>query len=174
MRVFNETQRFNQWFIKLINYGVFAFLLYSFYTWFIAKSNVDKVMATDFTGQIIVTTTVLFSILLIWSFKLKTKIDEKGIHYLFLPIHRNYRIIRWDEMKSCEVRKYNALTEYGGWGFKSGFGKGTAFNIKGNKGIQIILKNNKKILIGTQKETDATAVINRHFKKNTDERIQDN
>lgn len=170
MRVFNETQRFNQWFIQLINYGMLAFLLYCFYTWFIAKSNVDKVMATDLTGQIIVTATLLFSVLLLWSFKLKTKIDEKGIHYRFLPIHRNYKLIRWDEMENCEVRKYNALKEYGGWGFKSGFGKGTAFNVKGNIGIQIVLKTGKPILIGTQKENDAKVIIKR-YKNKEDEGI---
>ncbi|MCK0158386.1 hypothetical protein MWU65_14415 [Cellulophaga sp. F20128] len=171
MRVFNETQRFNQWFMQLINYGMLLFLLYCFYIWFIAKSNADQVMATDSTGQIVVTVTVLLCVLLIWSFKLKTKIDEKGIHYQFSPIHRTYRLIRWNDMQSCNLRKYNALREYGGWGFKSGFGNGTAFNVKGNKGIQIVLKNDKKILIGTQKDTAATAIINRHFKKNTDERI---
>lgn len=165
MRVFNETQRFNQWFIQLINYGMIAFLLYCFYEWFIAKSNVDKVAATDITGQVIVTVTILGSVLLLLSFKLKTKIDEAGIHYRFVPIHRNYKVIRWDQMESCKVRKYNALTEYGGWGFKSGFGKGTAFNVKGNIGIQIVLKTGKRILIGTQKENDATTIIKRYNTK---------
>lgn len=151
--------------MQLINYGMIAFLLYCFYSWFIAKSNVDKVAATDVTGQIVVTVTILFSVLLILSFKLKTKINEVGIHYRFLPIHRNFKVIRWDEMESCEVRTYNAISEYGGWGFKGGFGKGTAFNVKGNIGIQVELKNGKKILIGTQKENDAKAIIKRYKNK---------
>ena len=165
MRVFNETQWFNQWFMQLINYGMIAFLLYCLYMWFIAKSAVGNVMETDVTGQIVVIVAVVFSVLLLLSFKLKTKIDEVGIHYKFLPIHRNFKIIRWDEMESCEVRTYNAITEYGGWGFKGGFGKGTAFNVKGNIGIQIVLKSGKRILIGTQKENDAKLILKRYKNK---------
>ena len=37
--------------------------------------------------------------------------------------------------------------------------KGKALNIKGNIGIQIIFKNGKKLLLGTQKQNEAKMVI---------------
>jgi len=40
-----------------------------------------------------------------------------------------------------------------------------AINVSGDIGIQIELKNNKKILIGTQKETEAKNVLNTYLKK---------
>jgi hypothetical protein len=58
------------------------------------------------------------------------------------------------------VRKYNPLTEYGGWGYRTGFGKKSgAMNVKGNIGIQIELSNGKKLLLGTQKKTEANKVL---------------
>lgn len=169
MRVFNETQRFNQWFMQIINYGMTAFLLYCFYMWYIAKSNVDKVAATDSTGQIVVTVTVALSIALLMSFKLKTEIDETGVQIQFFPFQRKKRVIRWGDIESCEVRTYKPIAEYGGWGYKFGSKGGTAYTVKGKIGIQLVLKSGKKILVGTQKESDARAVVNRYMKN--DERI---
>ena len=76
-----------------------------------------------------------------------TRIDEKGIHYRFFPFHRKEKIILWTEIQIAQVRKYDAISEYGGWGLKGGFGKkyGTAINTKGNIGIQLVLTNSKKL-----------------------------
>ncbi|MBJ2175825.1 hypothetical protein JBL43_16340 [Aureibaculum sp. A20] len=68
----------------------------------------------------------------------------------------------WNDISKVYVRKYNAITEYGGWGFRGYIFKtgGKAFNVMGNKGIQIVLKNGKKMLIGTQKEVEAERILN--------------
>ena len=42
-------------------------------------------------------------------------------------------------------------------GFK---GKGVAYNVSGNKGLQIVLKSCKKILIGTQKPEEIEKFAN--------------
>ena len=96
------------------------------------------------------------------SLKLKTRIDEKGIYYQFYPIHLSYRIILWNEISSCYVRKYNAIFEYGGWGFKNSLRikkSGKSYTVKGKIGLQLALKNGKKILIGTQKKEEIQRVI---------------
>lgn len=74
--------------------------------------------------------------------------------------------IAWHEIESISVRKYHPIREYGGWGYRTGFGKKSgAMNVKGNIGIQIVLKNNKKLLIGTQKERDAKSVLHSYSHK---------
>ena len=99
----------------------------------------------------------------IFTFKLQTRIDEKGIHYQFFPFHLKTRTIYWSQIKEVYVRKYDAISEYGGWGVKGGAiwnkKKGKSINVKGNIGIQLTLKNSEKILIGTQKETAANSVL---------------
>jgi hypothetical protein len=64
----------------------------------------------------------------------------------------------------CYVRKYNAIAEYGGWGWRLGlFGKGTAYNISGNEGLQLEFINGKKLLIGTQKLEALSGIVEKYF-----------
>ncbi|MEO0075774.1 MAG: hypothetical protein ABIK31_06695 [candidate division WOR-3 bacterium] len=52
------------------------------------------------------------------------------------------------------------MTEYGGWGLRLGlFGKGTAFSVSGNKGLQLEFTDNKKLLIGTNKLDELTETL---------------
>lgn len=83
--------------------------------------------------------------------KLKTRYTENGIFYQMTLIHFKERFIPWSEIESVEMRKYNPIKEYGGWGLRLGiFGSGKAINMGGNIGVQLILKGGKKLLIGTQ------------------------
>nr|MBP6978828.1 hypothetical protein [Lentimicrobiaceae bacterium] len=50
---------------------------------------------------------------------------------------------------------YSTIGEYGGWGYRMGGKKaGVAYNISGNMGLQLELKNGKKILLGTKKPVE--------------------
>ncbi len=164
MRVFNELQRFTQWWLKLINIAILSFLIYASYNWFVLDKAVGNVSENDVIGQITVISLMVFSIALIYLFQLKTTIDEIGIHYQFLPINLSKKSIRWNAVKKCYVRTYSPLREYGGWGYRGSFGNGKAINIRGNKGIQLEFYNGKKLLIGTQREEEAQKVIQRYFK----------
>lgn len=98
--------------------------------------------------------------LLFYSTRLITEIRKDGIYLRFFPFHRKFKTYLYDEIESYDVREYRPIYEYGGWGIKYGFG-GMAYNVYGNKGIQLILKNKKKLLIGTQKpEEFFSAIIN--------------
>ena len=166
MHVFKETQKFDQWLIKLIYLGIIGFLAYTLYTLYIKKEDLGNVGVNDSSAQLILISTILLVLGLFYIFKLNTSIDEIGIHYQFLPIHFSRKTVRWENMKKCYVRKYNPIMEYGGWGYRFSFGSGKAFNVRGNKGIQVELMTGKKILIGTQKAKDVQQIINRYIKKN--------
>lgn len=169
MPVFNETQRFNQWWMHLILGGLFVFLLVCLYRWFVMETAIGNVSASDTTGQIIVILTLVPVIIFLYSIKLRTAIDEIGVHYQFYPLHLSSKTIRWSELQKCYVRKYSPIKEFGGWGYRISWGtKGKAFNISGNKGIQLIVMDGKKLLLGTQKSDDAQQVINNHFTKDKD------
>lgn len=162
MRVFEETQRFNQWWLWLLHLGALGFLSYSFYQWFLLGEATGNVKVTDTTAQIIVILVILMGTGLIHIFKLDTTIDEKGIRFRFFPIQQKFKIISWNELEKSFVRKYNPLKEYGGWGYRIGL-SGRAYNIKGNQGIQIEYKNGKKLLIGTQKPQEAQKTIDKYM-----------
>lgn len=167
MQVFNETQRFNQWWLQLINIGLLVFLLFCLYSWFIAKETTGNVIPSEPVVQVAILISIIPVIILLYLIRLKKSIDEIGIHYQFQPFHFSKKTIRWSELENCYVRTYRPIKEYGGWGYRTAMGKkGHAFNVKGNQGIQLELKTGKKLLIGTQKEEDAQKIIERYFKTN--------
>ena len=163
MKVFTEKQRFNQWWIYAALGGVFIIVSLPLLT------NYEKLLHNS-TARIafLISFFVMFIVgVIIFIIRLHTRIDEKGIHYRFTPFHSKQHLILWNDISNVYVRKYNAMTEYGGYGFRGTIFKsgGKAFNVLGNIGIQIILKNEKKILIGTQKRLEAEKVINAYKAK---------
>jgi len=140
---FTEKQRFTQWWLWLLLSAVMIYTIYNFIEERLYFSNLE--LALSF----VIPTLVIILFLVI---RLETKIDAQGISVRFFPFQITFRYYPWRNIKKAYVRKYSPLAEYGGWGMRQGlFGKGKAYNIKGNQGLQIILNDEKKILIGTQK-----------------------
>ncbi len=162
MRVFKEEQGFKQlWVIGLVTISVIISII------MITQRYIkEEVSITKYLMMIFV---FLMSGVLVFRFKLETRIDERGVHYKFFPFHLKYRTKAWSEIEAIYVRKYEPILEYGGWGLKGvalwNKKKGNAYNVSGNIGVQLILKNKKKILIGTQKESEVVNTINYYLKK---------
>ena len=81
--------------------------------------------------------------------KLTTLIDDRGVAFRFFPFQFKFRRVDWSMLESSEVITYNPVRDYGGWGIRSS-SRGKAYNVSGDKGLQLRLKNGKNILIGTQ------------------------
>lgn len=105
----------------------------------------------------IISLTVLFSIMilifaLVMSLQLKTRIDEKGVHFRYFPFTK-WRTFAKDQIRSIEVVKFNPLMDHGGWGIK-GNRSTKAYTVIGDHGLELDLGESKKVLIGTQKEKE--------------------
>lgn len=160
MKFFNEKQKITQtWLLILLVISV-AIPLFVITNKYIN----NKITLKSYFITLIV---VITSASLVFLFNLKTKIDEYGIHYQFFPIHLKFKTFYWNDIKKVEVIKYNPLVDFGGWGVRYTFSKkkGITYNVSGNIGIQIELKNGKKRLIGTQKKHEATRVLNNYKHK---------
>ena len=81
--------------------------------------------------------------------KLKTRVSKKGLHYQFFPIHIKEKVILFEDMESFKARTYSPMKEFGGWGIRYGF-ESKAYNVSGDQGVQIVLKNERKVLFGSQ------------------------
>lgn len=160
MRIFKEEQKFTQiWLHALLIVSFVPVLIVIARDWMqSADHDVDSNV-----GLITVIGSILLVYGLIYSLKLKTRIDEKGIYYRFIPFHLSIKFIAWDELNSAYIRKYNPISEYGGWGIKGGKlwnkSNGVAFNVKGDIGLQLELVSGKKILIGTQQGEEIKRVL---------------
>jgi len=90
--------------------------------------------------------------------KLIVEVRDDGIYIKYSPFHMSYRKIPLSEIASVEARTYSPLREYGGWGCR-GFGKNIAYNVSGNRGVQLVLRDGKRLLIGSQKPEELADAI---------------
>ena len=58
-----------------------------------------------------------------------------------------------------EARTYRPILEYGGWGIRYTMGRGWAYNVSGNQGVQLELASGKRILIGSQRAEELARAI---------------
>ena len=157
--VFSETQRFKQWWLWLIILSVNGLILFGLYQQLVVgKQFGDKPMSN--AGLIIISALVLLSSFSFFFLRLRTEIRKDGIYVRFFPFHLSFRYYSWDTISRSFVRQYNPILEYGGWGVRLGLGgKGKAFNVSGNMGLQLEFTNNKKLLIGTAKPEEMESVL---------------
>ena len=90
--------------------------------------------------------------------RLVTEVRDDGIYIRFFPFHWTFRRIAFTEVKRCEVRTYRPIREYGGWGIRYGR-QGKAYNVSGDRGVQIELLHGKRLLIGSQRAEELWRAI---------------
>ena len=96
--------------------------------------------------------------LLFYLFELRIKVNKDGLHYQFSPFHLKFYTIKMEEIESFKAMEYSPLKEYGGWGIRYGF-KGKAYNVSGNKGVKIFLKNGANIMFGSQNHKELAKAL---------------
>ena len=101
---------------------------------------------------------LLLTVVLLLS-NLQTVITGEGIYVRFRPFHFKSRFYAWEDIAEAYVRKYSPLREYGGFGLRGGWKSGTAYNVSGSIGLQLVLENGRKILIGTGRAEELESVL---------------
>lgn len=154
--LFKESQQFRQWwqivFILVATVPSMMVLTYALFQQMVMGQQVGNspapngIMIAVFLGLCIL-------LWILFSLKLEVWIDQRGIHYRFFPLILKSKLISKEEILRFEIRKYRALLEYGGWGIRKGVWNkwGKAYCVEGNTGLQLYLKNGKKVLFGTQR-----------------------
>jgi hypothetical protein len=156
---FKEEQKFGSRSLYLIMAAIYAIpvsiFLYAFYQQFVLKQPWgDKPMSDS---GLILTAILVLAVLSITSFllfgsKLSVEVTNENLQFTFKPfINKTTKYFKSD-IEKFEIREYKPIKEYGGWGIKQGIKSiGKAYNVRGNIGLQLYLKNGKKVLIGTQR-----------------------
>jgi hypothetical protein len=159
---FIEKQTFNQWWLKLMLYASLGIFLFGY----IQQTFLDTPFGNNPVSNIsLLILTILFA-LLIWgllSLKMTTEIDPIGITVKFFPFVKK-ETIEWKSITKCEIRTYQPIREYGGWGYRQSLSNGKAYNVSGNQGLQLEINGKKKLLIGTQMPDELEKVIAIYYK----------
>jgi hypothetical protein len=157
--LFREKQKFAAW-VHIINYTIFVFVIMTMYITYkteAAKGNsFDK---GDIFPLIIGTgLPVVLEILFVF-LKLETEVRNDGLYVRLFPLHIQFKKLTPQDISEAYARKYKPIAEYGGWGIK-GTLKNKVYNTQGNEGVQLVFKNGKKLLIGSQKPKELENAIN--------------
>lgn len=150
---FKEEQKFNQWWLWLILIPMGVLPLIGIYKQLILGEKLGDNPMSDIS--LLIFSIIMFSLVgLFLIMKLKTSIDKNGINMHFFPFIK--KSVDWQQIKNVKVVNYGFV---GGWGIRLWTKYGTVYNVKGDKGLEIVLKSGKKFLIGTQKETELSTII---------------
>jgi hypothetical protein len=138
---------------------------------------------TSDTELIIITVSILlFTMVMLFS-KLETIIDSDGIYFRYFPFNLRYKFLSWESISKASIRQYGSMkssragTRFQPWknsskiairwfdnlrlsgaGIHHGF-KEKAYIVSGKYGLQLELKNEKKILIGTQRPDEIEELL---------------
>lgn len=113
------------------------------------------------SNTILIIVALLFILLsfVLLSSSLNTYINNEGVYVKYFPFNLKYKFYSWESIESARVRSYNPLMEFGGWGIKrsklrfSNFRlvikSSICYTVSGTNGLELILKNGKKVMVGT-------------------------
>lgn len=167
---FVEMQGFRQPMLWVLLLGIEGYLIYANYSQLVNNQSIgDHPVSNLFLMGFLLVWTLFLCFL--WSVKLMTKIDENGIYTRFSYLQRKFKFFSWTEVESCYIRTYSPLREYGGWGIRWGSKHGMAYSVSGDQGLQLVLKDKRQVIIGTQEGLQLKAYlesINRWKETNQD------
>jgi hypothetical protein len=89
--------------------------------------------------------------------RLVLEVTADQIVIRFRPLHR--RTIPLTDVQDFEVRKYSAVKEYGGWGIKGWSQKKVAYNVSGNEGVELTLRDGRQVMLGSQHASELARAI---------------
>lgn len=157
--LFTEKQKFTQWWLWVILIGLNGIFIYAIFKQVIGGQPFGDKPSSD-TGLLVIEGFILVLTFFFFSIRLDTIIKKDGIYLRLAPFQHQFKHYTWDSLAKLYVREYAPLREYGGWGIR--FGRnGTAYNVSGNIGLQLEFKDNKKVLIGTNKAKELAEVLDK-------------
>jgi hypothetical protein len=158
--IFQEEQKFGLWLRWLVYLSMGLAVVISVFTLIKVNGGENPQQTSDVVLAGIVGIGVPIAIVALFLFlKLQTEVRPNGIYVRYFPFHIHFKRFRPEDLSECYARQYRPIWEYGGWGIRYSLRNGKAYNVSGNQGVQLVFKNGKKLLIGSQKPEQLEAAI---------------
>jgi hypothetical protein len=156
--VFKEIQHFRQPWIWILVGGIACIAWYSFIRQIILGDPFGSNPASD-AGVIIIL--VIFGIIFpVWFLimRLEVQVTSSSLSFRMFPLHVNWREVPFGTIDCVMAVIYRPIREYGGWGIRFGR-KGIAYNVSGDRGVQVTLTSGKSFLLGSQRAEELELVL---------------
>ena len=89
--------------------------------------------------------------------RLLTEVRPGMLSVRLIPFRGKYIPTR--DIQSADAREYSPMREFGGWGIRTSGDGGRAYNAYGNMGVQLVLTDGKRVLVGTQRAEELLAAL---------------
>lgn len=157
--MFTETQRFDQWWLRLLFAGLNGLFAYAVWQQLVEGKAFGSKPMPD-AGLVVAWLCVAVGTLLFLRTRLLTRVDATGVHARFAPWQRRGRMIPWAQVQACRVRRYRPLVELGGWGLRRSLGgRLEGYTTRGDQALELDLDARRSLLIGTQRPEELAAVL---------------
>jgi len=154
---FREAQKFKQWWVWLLVYGGAALTWYGFIQQIILGKPFGTNPAPDWMMWLMWVAIGLGLPVFFHVLKLIVEVGHDQIHIRYVPLIR--RTIALDEIESYTVRTYRPIREFGGWGIRWGGHRRRAYNVSGDQGVDLKLRNGQWLMIGSQKPEELAQAL---------------
>lgn len=154
--LFREVQRFRQWYVVLILAVVAGLQWWAFVTQILLRRPFGSNPGPDWLVWVFWT---VFGVLFPLGFAaihLETRVEPGWLHVRLAPF--SHLRIPVHTIRHAEAVTYHPLRDFGGWGLRWS-GKGRALNAYGSRGVQLILNDGRRILIGSQQPEELMAAL---------------
>lgn len=108
--------------------------------------------------------TALAILILVICAKLTTEVNGSGLYIQYFPFHLSPQKISLDDVIHLEIRTYKPLRDYGGYGIRYG-AAGKAYNVSGDRGVNLKFSKGRDLLIGSQKPEELAKAIQQLLSK---------
>jgi hypothetical protein len=153
---FREVQRFRQPWLRAVLILPALPMLYGAYRQFILGRPWGNRPSPDAVLAILIVAYILF---VAWflSLKLVTEVRDQELYLKFVRLWPAERIPLAQIRRAAAVT-YRPMRDYGGWGVRMGR-KGMAYNVSGNRGVELELMDDRRLLIGSQRAEELARAI---------------
>ena len=155
--VFREQQRFRQWWLWAIIVGPAALAWWLLIQQVLEGKPVGQHPAPDWLAWVLWVAVGLGLPFLFSRMTMAVEVFRDAVLIVYRPFTR--RTITIAEIERAEVRTYNAIKDYGGWGIKGWSQAKMAYNVSGDRGVELWLTGGRSVMIGSQKADELAAAI---------------
>jgi hypothetical protein len=169
--LFEEKQRYTQWWLWLIIIstaamviGMFVYAMY--FQLVLGNPWGDNPMSNDalIANSLFIITAMVVMLLIFFNSVLEVVVDRTSVSYRYFPLIRKWRRIERETIQGFEKKTYYLK----GYGIKRDLRGNRAVNVKGNIGVEITMLDGKRLLIGTQKAEEFMDALNKMKKRSAD------
>jgi hypothetical protein len=155
--LFREVQRFRQWFFWVPIAVVVGVIWWQFIQQIVIGRPPGTEPIPDWAAWAL---TIVFGLgfpAFAAIVRLVTEVRPGTLSIRLIPFRS--RLIPLQDIRTADSREYAPMSEFGGWGIRLAADGSKAYNARGNVGVQLVLTEGERVLVGTQRAEELIAAL---------------